>query len=130
MKGFVEDLEGLAVKNEEFRRVVYTAKSCQLVLMALKPGEEIGMEVHKLDQFFRVEEGSGEADLDGVRTTISAGFGVLVPAGTNHNISNTGSVPMKLYTIYSPPNHRDGVVHHTRADAEKDNEHFDGKTTE
>ena len=88
------------------------------------------MEVHKLDQFFRVEKGTGEAVLDGVHTKISAGFAVLVPAGTNHNIINTGSVPLKLYTLYAPPNHRDGVVHHTRADAEKDNEHFDGKTTE
>jgi mannose-6-phosphate isomerase-like protein (cupin superfamily) len=98
--------------------------------MALKPKEEIGAEVHKLDQFFRVEEGSGEAVLDGVRTAIQAGFAVLVPAGTNHNIINTGSGPMKLYTLYSPPNHRDGVVHPTRAKAEADNEHFDGKTTE
>jgi mannose-6-phosphate isomerase-like protein (cupin superfamily) len=130
MKGYVGDIEGIAGKNEDFRRVLYTAKSCQLVLMALKPREEIGMEVHKLDQFFRVEEGSGEADLDGVRTAIRAGFAVLVPAGTHHNIINTGSVPLKLYTLYAPPNHRDGVVHHTRAEAEKDNEHFDGKTTE
>jgi mannose-6-phosphate isomerase-like protein (cupin superfamily) len=130
MKGFVQDIEGLAVKNADFRRVLYTAKHCQLVIMALKPKEEIGAEVHKLDQFFRVEEGSGEAVLDGVRTAIRAGFAVIVPAGTNHNIINTGSVPLKLYTIYSPPNHRDGVVHHTRAEAEADSEHFDGKTTE
>ena len=128
MKGFVQDIEALAVKNAEFRRVLYTAKHTQLVVMALQPKEEIGAEVHKLDQFFRVEEGSGEAVLDGVRTSIQAGFAVVVPAGTNHNIINTGSVPLKLYTIYAPPNHRDGVVHHTRADA--DNEHFDGKTTE
>jgi mannose-6-phosphate isomerase-like protein (cupin superfamily) len=130
MKGFVQDIEGLAVKNVEFRRVLYTARHCQLVLMALKPREEIGAEVHKLDQFFRVEEGSGEAVLDGVRTAIRAGFAVVVPAGTNHNIVNTGSVPLKLYTLYAPPNHRDGVVHHTRGDAEADDEHFDGKTTE
>ena len=82
-------------------------------------------EVYKLDQFFRVEEGTDEAVLDGVRTVISAGFAVLVPAGTNHNIINTGSVPLKLFTLYAPPNHRDGVVHHTHANAEKDNEHFD-----
>jgi len=130
MKGFVQDIEGIAVRSNEFRRVLYTAKNCQLVVMALKPGEEIGAEVHKLDQFFRVEGGTGEAVLDGIRTAISAGFAVLVPAGTNHNIRNTGSVPLKLYTLYAPPNHRDGVVHHTRADAEADNEHFDGKTTE
>lgn len=130
MKGFVQDIEQIAVKNESFRRVLYTARNCQLVVMALKPGEEIGAEVHKLDQFFRIEEGTGEAVLDGVSTKLSAGFAVLVPAGANHNIINTGSVPLKLYTLYAPPNHRDGVVHHTQADAEKDNEHFDGKTTE
>lgn len=118
------------VKNEEFRQVLYTAKHCQLVVMALKPKEEIGEEVHKLDQFFRVEEGSGEAVLNGVRTAIQAGFAVVVPAGTNHNIINTGSVSLKLHTLYAPPNHRDGVVHHTRADAEADTEHFEGKTTE
>lgn len=130
MKGFVQDIEGIAVKNMEFRRVLYTAKNCQLVVMALEPMGEIGMEVHKLDQFFRVEEGSGEAVLDGVRTAIRAGFAVLVPAGANHNIINTGSMPLKLYTLYSPPNHRDAVIHHTRAEAEADSEHFDGKTTE
>jgi mannose-6-phosphate isomerase-like protein (cupin superfamily) len=130
MKGFVKNIEEISVKNEYFRQVLYTANNCQLVIMALKPGEDIGMEVHKLDQFFRVEEGNGVAVLDGVRTEISAGFAVLVPAGTNHNIINTGTDPLKLYTLYAPPNHRDGVVHHTRADAEADNEHFDGKTTE
>ena len=130
MKGFVQDIEGLAIKNDEFRRVVYTATHCQLVVMALKPKEEIGAEVHKLDQFFRVEEGSGEAVVNGVRTAIRKGFAVLVPAGANHNIINTGKVPMKLYTLYAPPNHREGVVHHTRQEAAADKEHFDGKTTE
>jgi mannose-6-phosphate isomerase-like protein (cupin superfamily) len=130
MKGFVRNIEALADENTDFRRVLYTAKNCQLVLMALKPQEEIGAEVHTLDQFFRVEEGTGEAVLDGVVTAIHAGFAMLVPAGTHHNIINTGGAPLKLYTIYSPPNHRDGVVHHTRADAEADNEHFEGKTTE
>jgi len=130
MKGFVRDIESIAVKNEDFRRVLYTAKNCQLVVMALKPQEEIGAEVHKLDQFFRVEEGTGVAILDGTRTAIQAGFAVVVPAGANHNIINTGSVPLKLYTIYAPPNHRDGVVHPTRGDAEADDEQFDGKTTE
>jgi mannose-6-phosphate isomerase-like protein (cupin superfamily) len=98
--------------------------------MALKPGKEIGAEVHQLDQFFRVEEGSGEAVLDGARTAIRAGFAVVVPARTRHNIVNTGTVPLKLYTLNAPPNHRDGVVHQTRQDAEADHEHFDGKTTE
>ena len=130
MKGFIKNIEDLALYNDDFRQVLYTSKNCQLVIMALKPKEEIGMEVHQLDQFFRVEEGNGEAILDGVRTDIHEGFAVLVPAGTNHNIINTGSVPLKLYTLYAPPNHRDGVIHRTRADAEADNEHFDGKTTE
>ena len=130
MKGFVQDIEGLAVRNDDFRRVLYTARHCQLVVMSLKPREEIGAEVHDLDQFFRVEEGTGEVLLDGVRSPIRAGFAVVVPAGANHNIVNTGTVPLKLYTLYSPPEHRDGVVHRTRDDAEADDEHFDGKTTE
>lgn len=130
MKGYVKDIEGIATGNEDFRRVLYTAKHSQLVVMALEPGEEIGAEVHTLDQFFRVEEGAGEAVLDGVRTAIRAGFAVVVPAGANHNIVNTGDVPLKLYTLYSPPNHRDGVVHRTRDEAEADHESFDGKTTE
>ena len=131
MKGFVQDIESLAIKNDDFRRVVYTAAHCQLVVMALKPKEEIGAETHKSDQFFRVEEGSGEAVVNGVRTAIRKGFAVLVPGGANHNIINTGKVPMKLYTLYASPNHRDGVVHHTRQEAEADKkEHFDGKTTE
>lgn len=130
MKGFVKNIESLAVKNNDFRRVLYTAKYSQLVVMSLGPSEEIGEEVHTLDQFFRVEAGTGEAVLEGIRTEIASGFAIIVPAGMNHNIINTGSVPMKLYTLYSPPNHRDGVVHSTRKDAEADNEHFDGKATE
>ena len=99
MKGYIGDIEMVAEENVDFRQVLYTAKNCQLVVMALKPREEIGAEVHHLDQFFRVEEGSGEAVLDGVRTAIRAGFAVLVPAGTNHNIINTGREPLKLYTL-------------------------------
>jgi mannose-6-phosphate isomerase-like protein (cupin superfamily) len=130
MKGFVQNIESLAVKNDKFRQVLYTAKNSQLVLMSLKPQEDIGAEIHQVDQFFRVEEGSGEAVLNGARTAIQAGFAVLVPAGINHNIINTGTVPLKLYTLYAPPHHRDGVIHKTRADAEGDAEHFSGKTTE
>ena len=103
MKGFVQDIEQLAVKNNHFRRVLYTAKHCQLVVMALGPKEEIGEEIHKLDQFFRVEEGAGEAVLDGVRTKIRAGFAVVVPAGANLNIINNGSIPLKLYTLLCAP---------------------------
>ena len=130
MHGFVQDIEEITFKNEDFRRVLYTAKHCQLVVMALKPGEEIGAEVHTLDQFFRVETGTGELVINGVRTAIQAGWAVIAPAGANHNIINTGSVPLKLYTLYAPPNHRDGVIHLTRDDAEADSEHFGGKTTE
>ena len=130
MMGFVQNIEAMAIENNHFRQVLYTGKYSQLVLMSLRAEEEIGEEVHTLDQFFRVEQGTGEAVLDGQRTLIKAGFAVLVPAGTRHNIINTGREPLKLYTVYSPPNHRDGVVHHTRAEAELDSEHFDGKTTE
>ena len=130
MQGFVQNIEDLAVSNDNFRQVLYTAKHSQLELMSLKAGEEIGAEVHQLDQFFRVEQGHGEAVLDGVKTAIKSGYAVVVPAGTRHNIINTGTEPLKLYTIYSPPNHRDGVVHHTRSDAEADTEHFDGKTSD
>jgi mannose-6-phosphate isomerase-like protein (cupin superfamily) len=97
--------------------------------MALQPSEDIGVEVHDVDQFFRVEEGSGEAIIDGVHMEIGAGFAVIIPAGTVHNIVNTGAAPLKLYTLYAPPHHRDGVVHHTRQDAEDDDEEFDGRTT-
>lgn len=130
MKGFVRDIEQVAVDNNEFRRVLYTAQHCQLVVMALRPGEDIGMEVHDVDQFFRVEEGTGEAVIDGVRTPVQAGFAVVVPAGARHNIVNTGSKALKLYTLYAPPHHKDGTVHHTRAEAQADQEHFDGVMTE
>ena len=130
MKGFVGSIEKAALKNKTFRKVLYTAKNCQLVVMSLKPGEDIGAEVHKLDQFFRVEEGEGKAVLDGVEHEINPGFAILVPAGARHNIMNGSLGQMKLYTLYAPPNHRDGVVHATKAEAEADNEHFDGKTTE
>ena len=130
MKGYVHRIEKAALKNKTFRTVLYTAKNCQLVVMSLKPGEDIGEEVHKLDQFLRVEKGKGKAVLDGVEHRIKPGFAILVPAGTRHNLINGPSGRMKLYTLYAPPNHRDGVVHATKADAEADKEHFDGKTTE
>jgi len=130
MKGFVQDIEQAAVENKDFRRVLYTAQHCQLVVMSLKPGEEIGMEVHDVDQFFRVEEGTGEAVIDGARRPVQSGFALVVPAGARHNLINTGSAALKLYTLYAPPHHKDGVVHRTRAEAEADHEHFDGATTE
>ena len=130
MKGFVGSIEKAALKNKTFRTVLYTAKNCQLVVMSLKRGEDIGEEVHHLDQFLRVEKGEGTTVLDGVKHRIKPGFAVLVPAGTRHNIINGPSGSMKLYTLYAPPNHRDGTVHATKADAEADEEHFVRKTTE
>jgi mannose-6-phosphate isomerase-like protein (cupin superfamily) len=131
MKGFVDDIEKLTEDNDDFRRVLYTGHHMQLVLMSLKPGEEIGEEVHKnRDQFFRVEEGQGEVVIDGRRTKIESEFAIVVPAGARHNIRNTGDEPLKLYTLYGPPEHADGTVHVTKADALKSKEHFAGKTTE
>jgi mannose-6-phosphate isomerase-like protein (cupin superfamily) len=131
MKGFVGDIEDQAEDNSDFRRVVYTGKNLQLVLMSLKPGEDIGEEVHKdRDQFFRVEKGKGEVLIDGKRSKIKGDNAVLVPAGARHNIVNTGEKPLRLYTLYGPPEHRDGTVHATKADAQRMKEHFDGKTTE
>ncbi|MDE2001090.1 MAG: cupin domain-containing protein [Patescibacteria group bacterium] len=131
MKGFVGNIEELSLQNENFRKVLYTSKNSQLVLMSLKSGEEIGAEVHHLDQFIRVDAGEGKAVLDGVEHAIKDGFAILVPAGTEHNIINTSDKPMKLYTLYAPPNHKDGVIHPTKAVAEADeSDHFDGKTTE
>ena len=131
MNGFIEDIEGLTEDNKDFRRVLYTGKYLQLVLMALKPGEEIGEEVHAdHDQFFRVEKGKGEVWIDGERTKIKSDVAIIVPAGARHNVINTGDKPLKLYTLYGPPEHKDGVVRATKADAAATQEHFDGKTTE
>lgn len=131
MKGYVANIESISLENNYFRKVLYTAKNSQLVVMSLKPNEDIGEETHQLDQFIRCESGQGKAVLDGVKNAISDGFVVVVPAGTQHNIINTSEdKPLKLYTLYSPPNHRDGVVHETKAQAEADTEHFDGKMTE
>jgi mannose-6-phosphate isomerase-like protein (cupin superfamily) len=131
MKGFVEDIVELAQGNTDFRRVLYTGKHLQLVLMAIRPGKEIGEEVHAdHDQFFRVEKGKGEVWIDGKRTKIKSDDAIIVPAGALHNVINTGDKPLKLYTIYGPPEHRDGVVRATKAEAEASEEHFDGKTTE
>ncbi len=131
MKGFVDDIEGRTEKNSAFRRVLYTGKHMQLVLMTLRRAEEIGEEVHEdRDQFFRVEEGKGEVWIDGARTKIESGTGIIVPAGARHNVKNTGEQPLKLYTLYAPPEHADRTVHVTKADAEASKEHFDGKTTE
>jgi mannose-6-phosphate isomerase-like protein (cupin superfamily) len=128
MKGYVSNIEKETLENNDFRRVLYTGKHSQLVLMSLKPGEEIGEEVHEVDQFLRIEAGSGKAILDGVEHEITDGSAILVPAGAKHNIVNTGGEAMKLYSLYAPPEHKDGTVHHTKAEAVE--EHFDGITTE
>ena len=131
MKGFVADIEELTERNSDFRRVVYTGKNLQLVLMAIEPGRDIGEEVHEdRDQFFRVEKGKGEVLIDGNRSSIEADDAVIVPAGAPHNIVNTGDEPLQLYTLYAPPEHPDGTVHVTKAAAEAAEEHFDGMTSE
>ncbi|MEQ1694247.1 MAG: cupin domain-containing protein [Hyphomicrobiaceae bacterium] len=131
MKGFIDDIEDLAEENADFRRVLYTGKHLQLVLMALEPGEEIGEETHKgVDQFFRVEKGRGEVWIDGKMTRIKSDDAFLVPSGAKHNVINTDHKTLRLYTIYGGPQHRDGFVAATKDAAAAAKERFDGKTTE
>lgn len=131
MKGFVENIEDLTEGNKDFRRVLYTGKHMQLVLMSLKAGEEIGEETHEdTDQFFRIEKGKGEVVIDGETHKVRADDAIIVPAGATHNVINTGQKRLKLYTLYGPPQHRDGIVRRTKQEAEETEEHFDGKTTE
>jgi mannose-6-phosphate isomerase-like protein (cupin superfamily) len=131
MKGFVANIEELTTENVDFRHVLYTGKNVQLVLMSLKPGQDIGEETHKThDQFFRIEEGKGEISIDGVTHKLKSGAGIVVPAGATHNLINTGNKPMKIYTIYGPPNHVDQLVQGTKAIALASSEHFDGRLTE
>ena len=133
MKGYVDNIEKATLANEDFRRVLYTGHNLQLVLMTLQPGEEIGAEVHPdRDQFFRIEQGSGAVDIDGVENRVEDDFAVIVPAGARHNVINTGKGPLRLYTIYGPPEHKDGVVHVTKEQAQADhaNDEWEGETTE
>ncbi len=131
MKGFVTNIEKDTQENNFFRKVLYTALNSQLVIMSINPNEEIGEETHSLDQFLRIESGTGKAVLDGVEHEISDGSAVLVPAGMKHNIINTGSDALKLYTLYSPAEHMDKTVHETKADAVADiADHYDGSVTE
>jgi len=132
MKGFSDNIEKETLANDNFRKVLYTGKHSQLVLMSLGPKEEIGMEVHQdNDQFFRFEKGQGKCVIDGNEYELSDGVAVVVPAGAEHNIINTSeSEEFKLYTIYSPAHHQDGVVRKTKEEAEADSPEFDGKTTE
>lgn len=132
-KGFITNIEKETLENNNFRKVLYTGKYSQLVVMSLKQGEDIGREVHEAhDQFIRVESGTGVAFINGVETIIADDYAVVVPAGAEHNITNTGDTEMKLYTVYGPAEHREGVIHETRDIAEKNHkdDHFDGKTTE
>ena len=129
MRGFIGDIESLTTENTDYRRVLYTGRHLQLVLMTLQPGEEVGEEVHEThDQFFRIESGQGAVEIDGARTPIEDDDAIIVPAGARHNVLNTGQAPLKFYTLYGPPEHRDGVLQPTKADEAE--EHFDGRTTE
>jgi len=128
MNGYLTNIEKDTKENTDYRRVLYTGKNSQLVLMNINAGDEIGEEVHTLDQFLRFEEGEGVVILDGVNHKIKAEMAVVVPAGTIHNVINTGITSLKLYTIYSPPEHKDKTIHHTKQDEKE--EHFDGRTTE
>ncbi|HEY4501510.1 MAG TPA: cupin domain-containing protein [Candidatus Paceibacterota bacterium] len=133
MKSYINDIEQATLHNENFRQVLYTGKHSQLVVMSIEAGSEIGEETHNsVDQFLRIEAGQGKVVLDGVEHELADGFAIVVPAGAKHNIINTGKEALKLYTVYSPPNHKDGLVHKTKADADQDepNDHWDGSTTE
>jgi mannose-6-phosphate isomerase-like protein (cupin superfamily) len=132
MKGFKSNIEKDALKNANFRKVLYTSKHLQVVLMSLKPGEEIGAEIHKtIDQFFRFEGGKGKCIIDGNEYVVENGDAIVVPAGSKHNVINTSTAEeLKMYTIYAPPNHKDGIINPTKKDAEINDVEFDGKTTE
>lgn len=132
MKGFNANIEKDTLGNDNFRKVLYSGKHCQLVLMSLRPKEEIGMEVHPdNDQFFRFEQGRGKCIIDGNEYEVSDGSAIIVPAGAEHNIINiSDSEELKLYTIYSPAHHKDGIIRATKEKAEANEAEFDGKTTE
>lgn len=131
MNGYIANLEEITLSNTDFRRVLYTGKHSQLVLMSLLPNQEIGEEVHTLDQFFRFEAGTGKVTIDGTEHLVKDGSGVIVPAGAKHNVINTSTDDdLKLYTIYSPAEHKDGTVRATKQEAIDNEEHFDGVTTE
>jgi mannose-6-phosphate isomerase-like protein (cupin superfamily) len=131
MKGFKGNIEAETFENENFRKVLYTGKYLQLVLMSLKPGEEIGEEVHQNnDQFFRFESGAGKCTIDENSYHVKDGDVIVVPAGAKHNVINTGAEAFKMYTIYGPPNHQDGIIRLTKVEADRKDENFDGVTSE
>jgi len=130
MNGYTNNIEKLTVENNNFRKVLYTAKHSQLVVMSLKPGEEIGEEAHDVDQFFRFENGIGRVVIDGNVVEVKNGSVVIIPAGTKHNVINVSDAEdLKLYTLYCPPHHKDGIVHETKQQALVDDEHFEGEVT-
>jgi mannose-6-phosphate isomerase-like protein (cupin superfamily) len=131
VKGYITHIEEATVKNSLYRQVLFTAKNSQLVLMSLKPGEEIGEEIHELDQFLRFEAGEGKVMLDGEGHQVRDGIAVVIPAGTRHNVINTSQdTDLKLYSLYSPPEHKAGTLHRTKHDADADpDHHFDGRTS-
>lgn len=131
MHGFHSDIEADTLANSNFRKVLYTSKHSQLVLMSLKPGEEIGLEIHENDQFFRIEAGMGKCIIDGNEYPLKDGSAIVVPAGAEHNVINTSDTEdLKLYTIYSPPHHKDGVIAATRQEAMDNEREFDGILSE
>ena len=132
MKGFKSNIEKDTLKNKNFRKVLYTSHQIQLVLMTLRPKEEIGLETHpENDQFFRFEAGKGRVEIDGNKYTVKDGDAVIIPAGAKHNVTNISATEdLKMYTIYSPPHHKDQIVRKTKAEAEANEQEFDGKTTE
>lgn len=131
MEGYKSNIEQETINNTNFRRVLYTAKNLQLVLMALQPGEDIGFEVHENDQFFRFESGAGKVMIDENSYPVEDGDAVIVPAGSRHNVINTSEEEiLQMYTLYAPPHHKDGIVRATKKEAEENDEEFDGKTTE
>lgn len=128
--GFHSNIEEDTIENEDFRRVLYTGENMQLVVMTLQQGEEIGVETHENDQFFRFEEGTGKCVVGDNEYDVTDGDAVIIPAGSEHNIMNVGEGPLKMYTLYAPPHHKDGTIHTTKEEAEESEEEFDGETSE
>lgn len=131
MNGYIQNIEKLSLENDNFRKVLYTTNNSQLVLMSLSAGEDIGEEIHDVDQFIRIEKGTGTAILNDISHDLADGTAIVIPKGTKHNVINTGTEQIKLYSLYMPPHHKDAVVHKTKEEAEADTtDEFDGKTTE
>ncbi len=127
MRGYILNIEKETLSNSLYRKVLFTTEHSQLVLMSIEPGDEIGEEIHDLDQFIRLEQGTAEVLLDDETHTLTADMAVVIPKGTKHNLTNTGTEPLKLYSLYTPPEHRFDVVHQTKEDESE--EHFDGRTS-